>query len=176
MPGRSRHSRFDLVLAHRPHLRLRGSHPRRCHRGRNTIGVHDGDHGFADAERREQLFEVVVGLREDLHGAEEQKSAPADAPGESQGRDASADRIDFPEESGGSGKKSAKNDNENLFSQVVKSSAFKQFTRTAAREIACGNFGTSRLRRGYPQCLLTGAHPQFQAVADEVSVELCWYR
>ncbi|GGC23993.1 ATPase [Brevibacterium sediminis] len=79
--------------------------------------------------------------------AEEQKSAPADAPAESQGRDASADKIDFPEESGGSGKKSAKKDDENLFSQVVKSSAFKQFTRTAAREIARGIFGTSRRRR-----------------------------
>jgi len=79
--------------------------------------------------------------------AEERKSAPADAPAESQGRDASADKIDFPEESGGSGKKSAKKDDENLFSQVVKSSAFKQFTRTAAREIARGIFGTSRRRR-----------------------------
>lgn len=79
--------------------------------------------------------------------AEEQKSAPADAPGESQGRDASADKIDFPEESGGSGRKSAKNDDENLLSRVVKSSAFKQFTRTAAREIARGIFGTSRRRR-----------------------------
>ena len=34
-----------------------------------------------------------------------------------------------------------------MFTQVVKSSAFKQFTRTAAREIARGIFGTSRRRR-----------------------------
>ncbi|HJF75952.1 MAG TPA: DUF853 domain-containing protein [Brevibacterium linens] len=79
--------------------------------------------------------------------AEEQRSAPADAPADGRGGEGSADKIDFPEESGGSRKKSAKKDDENLFTQVVKSSAFKQFTRTAAREIARGIFGTSRRRR-----------------------------
>lgn len=36
---------------------------------------------------------------------------------------------------------------ESMISQVVKSSAFKQFTRTAVREITRGLFGTSRRRR-----------------------------
>ena len=74
--------------------------------------------------------------------AEEQRSAHADAPADGQDRGGSADKIDFPEESGDSRKKSAKKDDENMFTQVVKSSAFKQFTRTAAREIARGIFGT----------------------------------
>ena len=79
--------------------------------------------------------------------AEEQRSASADAPADGENSGGSADKIDFPEESGGSRKKSAKKDDGNLFTQVVKSSAFKQFTRTAAREIARGIFGTSRRRR-----------------------------
>jgi DNA helicase HerA-like ATPase len=80
--------------------------------------------------------------------AEEQRSASADSAREPAGGSASSDKIDFPEEAGTSGrKKPAKKEDENMFSQVVKSSAFKQFTRTAAREIARGIFGTSRRRR-----------------------------
>ena len=36
---------------------------------------------------------------------------------------------------------------ESMFEKVVESQAFKQFTRTAAREIARGIFGTGRRRR-----------------------------
>lgn len=61
-----------------------------------------------------------------------------------------SDRVPFPEESARAPRQQdakAEKKDDNLFSQVVNSSAFKQFTRTAAREIARGIFGTSRRRR-----------------------------
>ncbi|GAA1619634.1 MULTISPECIES: helicase HerA-like domain-containing protein [Brevibacterium] len=61
-----------------------------------------------------------------------------------------SERVPFPEESARAPRQQdakAEKKDDNLFSQVVNSSAFKQFTRTAAREIARGIFGTSRRRR-----------------------------
>lgn len=61
-----------------------------------------------------------------------------------------SDRVPFPEENARAPRQQdakAEKKDDNLFSQVVNSSAFKQFTRTAAREIARGIFGTSRRRR-----------------------------
>ncbi|MCD1284569.1 MULTISPECIES: helicase HerA-like domain-containing protein [unclassified Brevibacterium] len=83
----------------------------------------------------------------------EEQAAGQSSPGtpDPQGSSDSADKVPFPEETGstpGSKSRSKKEPaEENMFSQVVKSSAFKQFTRTAAREIARGIFGTSRRRR-----------------------------
>ncbi len=57
-----------------------------------------------------------------------------------------AGKVPFPEDPAPTRSKEAPKE-DNLFSQVVNSSAFKQFTRTAAREIARGIFGTSRRRR-----------------------------
>ncbi|RBP66261.1 hypothetical protein DFO66_103205 [Brevibacterium sanguinis] len=64
--------------------------------------------------------------------------------------EAEPSRVEVPEvptDRRGSGPSQSKKDETNLFTQVVQSSAFKQFTRTAAREIARGLFGTSRRRR-----------------------------
>ncbi|GAA1545395.1 helicase HerA-like domain-containing protein [Brevibacterium picturae] len=63
---------------------------------------------------------------------------------------AAANKVAFPEDSAqgsGSGSGKQKEEEESMFSKVVKSSAFRQFTRTAVREITRGIFGTSRRRR-----------------------------
>ncbi|MGO2818554.1 MAG: helicase HerA-like domain-containing protein, partial [Brevibacterium aurantiacum] len=73
---------------------------------------------------------------------------------------AAGNKVAFPEDSSqgsqsGSGSRSdsrsssgaGQKEEDSMFSKVVKSSAFKQFTRTAVREITRGIFGTSRRRR-----------------------------
>ena len=62
---------------------------------------------------------------------------------------AAGDKVAFPEDSskGSQSTSKKKDEEESMFSKVVKSSAFKQFTRTAVREITRGIFGTSRRRR-----------------------------
>lgn len=83
-------------------------------------------------------------------GSQTAGSPTAGSPTSGGDADSGSDRVPFPEENARAPRQQdakAEKKDDNLFSQVVNSSAFKQFTRTAAREIARGIFGTSRRRR-----------------------------
>ncbi|MBE4694678.1 DUF853 family protein [Brevibacterium casei] len=85
---------------------------------------------------------------EDKAAGQGTAGAESGSAGAESGAAGSADKVPFPEDPAPrSQSKAPEKKEENLFSQVVNSSAFKQFTRTAAREIARGIFGTSRRRR-----------------------------
>ena len=86
---------------------------------------------------------------EDKAAGQGTAGAESGSAGAESGAAGSADKVPFPEDPAPRSQSKApeKKEEENLFSQVVNSSAFKQFTRTAAREIARGIFGTSRRRR-----------------------------
>ncbi|XBB65808.1 helicase HerA-like domain-containing protein [Nocardioides sp. WV_118_6] len=91
---------------------------------------------YADVIDRESAREILAKKLEDgakaAEAAEAAKSAPA---GKSTGKSAPKAKKD---DGGGAGE---------IVKDVVKSSAFKQFMRTAAAEIARGMFGTARRRR-----------------------------
>lgn len=85
---------------------------------------------------------------EDKAAGQGTAGAESGSAGAESGAAGSADKVPFPEDPAPrSQSKAPEKKEENLFSQVVNSSAFKQFTRTAAREIARSIFGTSRRRR-----------------------------
>ena len=93
---------------------------------------------YGAAIDRESAREILTARLE--KGAEAaQQPAPSPAPDDS----AQAPRLPLPSEEHPREEKSGPS----VLEQVVKSSAFKQFTRTAAREIARGIFGTGRRRR-----------------------------
>ncbi|GAA2002098.1 helicase HerA-like domain-containing protein [Brevibacterium samyangense] len=94
--------------------------------------------------------------REILTARLERASEDAAASAETENAEAPADsanRVPLPESAGrseaptGSRGRSRGRKERSVIEQVVTSSAFKQFTRTAAREIARGIFGTGRRRR-----------------------------
>ncbi|MBU2694085.1 helicase HerA-like domain-containing protein [Pimelobacter sp. 30-1] len=91
---------------------------------------------YADVIDRESAREILAKKLEEgakaAEAAEAAKSAPA---GKSTGKAAPKAKKD---DGGGAGE---------IVKDVVKSSAFKQFMRTAAAEIARGMFGTARRRR-----------------------------
>ncbi len=112
---------------------------------------------YGEAVDRESAREILAARLEKGSTTAEAEQPAEGAPGTTGGSSTSGgstddgstrtSKVEFPEDSAPRSEPRGKKDEENIFSQVVKSSAFKQFTRTAAREIARGLFGTSRRRR-----------------------------
>lgn len=104
-----------------------------------------------DNESAREILARRLESGSEAHAEEQAAGQSSPDSQDSSGSQDSADKVPFPEESGSTPSSNSRSkkepEEENMFSQVVKSSAFKQFTRTAAREIARGIFGTSRRRR-----------------------------
>lgn len=106
----------------------------------DAAGYGRGHSGGADAESAE---DEAARLEREIRGEAEPARIPAPEGSGSRGSrsDSRGSR------SGGSTGSRSRRQEKSVVEQVVQSSAFKQFTRTAAREIARGIFGTGRRRR-----------------------------
>jgi hypothetical protein len=107
-----------------------------------TVAASPRNAKYATVVDRESARELLAAKLE----AGAQKAA-ADQAAEEQAKAEAKAAKDAAKKSGSSSRRRTHEEEEGVVTQVVKSSAFKQFMRTAAAEIARGMFGTGRRSR-----------------------------
>nr|WP_084254900.1 helicase HerA-like domain-containing protein [Nocardioides sp. J54] len=101
-----------------------------------TVAASPRNAKYAEVVDRESAREILAKKLEE--GAKEAEEAEEKAGSGAAGKTSSKSKAKKKDEGGGAGE---------IVKDVVRSSAFKQFMRTAAAEIARGMFGTARRRR-----------------------------
>lgn len=107
-----------------------------------TVAASPRNAKYAAAVDRESAREMLAAR---LEAGARQAAADKAAADEAKARERAAKEA--AKGSGGSSRRAPTRQDESVVTQVVKSSAFKQFMRTAASEIARGMFGTGRRSR-----------------------------
>jgi DNA helicase HerA-like ATPase len=108
-----------------------------------TVAASPRNAKYATTVDRESAREMLAAkLEQGAQKAAEEQAAAEQAKAEAEASKASEEAA---KKSGSTSRRSRK-DEEGVVTQVVKSSAFRQFMRTAAAEIARGMFGTGRRR------------------------------